>query len=186
MPIFGSGLFVVSKYPVKLLDHIYFKTCRSADCFASKGAALMEISLPGGQRIHVVNTHLQATAGAGTIRMRQMGQIHRMLLKYSDPDIPQFLIGDLNIGFNEPEFMMALNLLGMDYTNITGPILWTSGRANACYKVAPSSEWVDHMWFNNFAGIRATDMRVKELNFRKENKICPLSDHHAIEASFHF
>ncbi len=186
LPIFGSGLLVISKYPVKILDHVYFKTCTSADCFAAKGAALIEITLPTGDKIQVSNTHMQATQGAGNIRMKQLGQIHRMLLRHRQPDVPQFLIGDLNIDPAEPEFMMGLELLGMDYTRLTGPILWTSGRQNPCYKVGPRHEWVDHMWFNNYPLITSTEMRVKDFSFQRNGNACPLSDHHAVEASFRF
>lgn len=186
IPVFGSGLYVVSRYPVKLLDHIYFKSCTSADCFAAKGAALIEISLPGGEKIQVSNTHMQATSRAGSIRMKQLGQIQRMLLKHHRPDVPQFLIGDLNIDPSEPEFMSGLSLLGMDYTRLTGPILWTSGRKNSCYKVGAGQQWVDHMWFNNYPLITNTNMRVRDFSFLRRGKNCPLSDHHAIEASFRF
>jgi endonuclease/exonuclease/phosphatase family metal-dependent hydrolase len=185
-PVFGSGLYVVSKYPVKLLDRVYFKSCTDADCFAAKGAALIEITLPNGDKIQVSNTHLQATENAGAIRMKQLGQIHRMLLRHRDPDIPQFLIGDLNIDTNEPEFMLGLSLLGMDYTHLTGPILWTSGRKNSCYKTGSRHEWVDHMWFNNYPLLTNTNMRVRNFSFVQDGAVCPLSDHHAIEASFRF
>ncbi len=185
-PVFGSGLLVVSKYPVKLLDRVYFKTCTDADCFAAKGAALMEITLPTGDKIQVSNTHMQATENAGAIRMKQLGQIHRMLLKHQQPGVPQFLIGDLNIDPREPEFMMGMNLLGMDYGRLTGPILWTSGRVNSCYKTGSRHEWVDHMWFSHYPLITNTNMRVRDFTFQRNGKSCPLSDHHAIEASFRF
>lgn len=186
VPVFGSGLYVVSKFPVKLLDHIYFQDCRNADCLAAKGAALIEITLPQGQRVHVVNTHMQASESAGPIRMKQIRAIHRMLLRHHREDVPQFLIGDLNIDFNDPEFMLGLNLLGMDYARLTGPVTWTSGRTNPCFKVSPGYDWVDHMWFNNYPGISATSMQVRDFSFRRRGVNCPLSDHHAIEASFRF
>lgn len=186
VPLFGSGLYVVSKYPVKLLDHIYFQSCTSADCFAAKGAALIEISLPNGDKIQVSNTHMQATPNAGSIRMKQLGQIHRMLLKHHNPEVPQFLIGDLNIDPSEPEFAAGLSLLGMDYTRLTGPILWTSGRSNPCYRAGNSHQWVDHMWFNNYPLITNYNMKVRDFTFSHRGKNCPLSDHHAIEATFKF
>jgi endonuclease/exonuclease/phosphatase family metal-dependent hydrolase len=185
-PVFGSGLFVVSRFPVKIIDHIYYHSCTSADCFAAKGSALVEITLPGGEKVQVANTHLQAVESAGAIRMKQLGQIHSMLVRNSRPDVPQFLIGDLNIDFHDPEFMMGLNLLGMDYTRLRGPILWTSGRENPCFKTGHKTSWVDHMWFSNYHQISASSMRVHDFSFESEGRVCPLSDHHAIEASFVF
>ncbi|MFL5785606.1 MAG: sphingomyelin phosphodiesterase [Bacteriovoracaceae bacterium] len=185
-PVEGSGLFIVSRWPLKLLDHVYFNTCTDADCLASKGSALIEITLPAGQKIQVANTHLQAVRTAGQIRMNQLGQIHRMLLKHFKKDIPQFLIGDLNIADSEPEFMMGLNLMGMDFTQITGPILWTSGRNNPCFKVGDKHAWIDHMWHDNYSGIRSNNMQVRIMDFPYQGQNCPLSDHHAVEAAFHF
>lgn len=184
--IFGSGLFVLSRYPVKLVDWVYFRNCAKADCLATKGAALMEITLPRGQKVHVVNTHLQAIESRGAIRLKQLEQIHSMIVRHGRPDIPQFLIGDLNIDDDEPEFKMGLYLMGMDYSELTGPILYTGGISNPCFKSSSSKEWIDHMWFSNYQGIMATQMRVKPYMFGHRGKSCPLSDHHAIEATFSF
>jgi endonuclease/exonuclease/phosphatase family metal-dependent hydrolase len=183
-PVMGSGLFVLSRYPAKLIDRVYFNKCTSADCLAAKGAFMMEVTLPNGEEIQVVNTHLQAMRGNGSIRMKQLGQIHAMLVKNSKPEVPQFLVGDLNIDFNEPEFMMGLNLLGMEFSQLTGPIAFTSGRTNDCYKVDGDQQWIDHMWFGN-SRIPASEVNVKVMDFPYQGKNCPLSDHHAVEALFH-
>lgn len=185
-PIFGSGLFVLSKFPLKLIDHIYFRNCTSADCLASKGSAMMEITLPGGQKIQVANTHLQAISSAGKIRLKQLGQIKAMTARRSRANIPQFLIGDLNIDVREPEFALGLALLGMQHATLTGPILWTSGRNNPCYKTGSEHEWIDHMWYDQYSEITSSEMRVKDFSFMHEGKTCPLSDHHAVEAEFYF
>ena len=185
--VFGSGLYVLSRYPVKILGYTYYTNCAGPDCFAAKGAALMEIRLPGGHKVHVMNTHLQASSGGSSIRMKQLAQIHSLLLRYGQPDIPQFLLGDLNIDNDEPEFFLGLSLLGMDYARLRGPIQHTTGRENPCYsKSGTASKWVDHIWYDNFSGITTTEMRVKNFEFKREGKVCPSSDHHAIEASFRF
>lgn len=184
--LFGSGLMVLSKFPVKILGSTYFYTCSGADCFADKGAALMEITLPGGQKVHVMNTHMQASNFRGSIRMKQLGQIKALLARHAQADIPQFLVGDLNIDDDEPEFQLGLALLGMDYARPTGPITYTTGRVNSCYKTGSKKDWVDHMWFDNYTGITATNMSVKNFEFERNGKVCPSSDHHAIEAEFYF
>lgn len=184
--IFGSGLYVLSKFPMKILGHAYFNNCAAADCFASKGAALMEITLPDDQKIHVMNTHLQATKINGSIRMKQLGQIHSLLARHGRSGVPQFLIGDLNIDDDDPQFLLGLAFLGMDYARLVGPVLQTSGRKNPCYKVSGKPSWVDHMWFANYAGISASNLVVKNFEFERKGKVCPSSDHHAIEAEFYF
>ncbi len=184
--VFGSGLFILSRYPMKLIDHVYYRNCAGADCFATKGALLMEITMPGGHKVHVVNTHLQAIENRGAIRMKQLSEIHSLLVKHGRPDIPQFLIGDLNIDEVEIEFQMGLRLLVMTETKLTGDILYTGGISNPCFKTGASREWIDHMWYSNHYGILATEMKVKPYLFNHGGKSCPLSDHHAVEATFTF
>ena len=146
----------------------------------------MEIKLPNGQLVQIVNTHLQAINNRGAIRMKQLAQIHSLLLRHSRHDIPQFLIGDLNIDDNEPEFQMGLELMGMDYTQLSGPILYTGGISNPCFKNGSSKEWIDHMWYNNYQGINATSMHVRPMMFNHRGQSCPLSDHYAVESTFNF
>jgi hypothetical protein len=118
--------------------------------------------------------------------MKQLAQIHSLFARHSQPDIPQFLIGDLNIDDDEIEFQMGLDLLGMNYTQLTGPILYTGGISNPCFKTGSARDWIDHMWYSNYHGILATQMQVKPYLFGHRGRTCPLSDHHAIEASFTF
>lgn len=184
--VFGSGLYVLSKFPLKILGRAYFNNCAAADCFASKGAALMEMTLPDGQKVHVMNTHMQATKINGSIRMKQLGQIHALLARHGRSGVPQFLIGDLNIDDNDPQFLLGLAFLGMEHARLAGPILQTTGRKNPCYKVTGKPSWVDHMWFGNYAGISASNLEVKNFEFERNGQLCPSSDHHAVEAEFYF
>lgn len=184
-PFYGSGLFALSRYPLKLIDRVYFNTCTASDCFASKGATLLEVELPGGKKAHLVNTHLQATDAAGPIRLKQLGQIHEMLARSGSRNIPQFLVGDLNIDPSEPEFTLGLSLLGMDFSRITGPILQTSSRMNPCYKTGTRPQWVDHMWFGKSQGTNSSALRVVDLEFDYKGLVCPSSDHHAVEGNFY-
>ena len=185
-PVFGSGVYFLSRYPFRVLDHVYFNHCTSADCFASKGAALVALTLPGGKTVHVVSTHLQATDGAGKIRLGQLSQIRSMLDRHRRKDTPEFLMGDLNIDQNDPEFELGLAIMGMDYSRLTGPILSTSSRVNECYKTGKESKWIDHMWYDQYSGVDAAQMQVKVYDFERNGKICPSSDHQAVEASFYF
>ncbi|RPJ73653.1 MAG: hypothetical protein EHM20_11900, partial [Alphaproteobacteria bacterium] len=41
----GPGLFIVSKYPMKVLDQVVFEDCSGVDCFVSKSALIVEITL---------------------------------------------------------------------------------------------------------------------------------------------
>jgi endonuclease/exonuclease/phosphatase family metal-dependent hydrolase len=186
-PYLGSGLFLMSRYPFKILDKIYFTKCSGADCFASKGAVLIEVKLPSGRVVQIANTHLQAKENAGALRIHQVKQIASMLQKHKRNGVAQLLVGDLNIDIVEPEFELSLEILNMASTQLSGPIQHTSGRANDCYKIpGKNKEIVDHIWTNRESGVTRSFMQVRDLNFEHGGKLCPMSDHHAIEAEFDF
>lgn len=182
----NSGVFILSKHPFKVLDRVYYNACGDADCFASKGAVLVEVTFPGGKVAQFASTHLQSNQGLGHKREQQIAQINAMMKKHERFGVPQFFTGDLNIDFEKPEFQDRIEDMGMDFAMLTGPILYTNKLKNPCYKTAGdgvSHQWIDHFWAKNYDPANIT-FQVKDMKFPYENFFCPLSDHHAVEASF--
>lgn len=184
-PVFGSGVFLLGKHPFKVVDKVYFKKCASADCFAAKGAVLVESTLPEGKTVQFIVTHLQAKESKGALRTAQLNQVKDMLARNKRRGITQFLIGDLNIDSTEPEFETGQETMGMKATDLTGPIDHTN--VIECYR-KPSSEkeWIDHMWVSQDAPLRDSTLRVREYDYTHKGKTCPSSDHYAIEGHFLF
>lgn len=182
-PFFSSGLQVISRYPIKSVDWTYYRSCADADCFSTKGIILIEVSLPSGKKVHVANTHLQASRKHGEIRRQQMDDVRRLMDRYDDPKIPQLLVGDFNISDTDPEFPWAIELLGFKPLPQVGPIRYTSGLENPCYKAGKNKNWVDHVWYRNLRTNRSTNLMVKVFEFQRGKDICPLSDHHAVETT---
>lgn len=188
-PVFGSGVFVMSRRPFKVLDKVYYKKCAEADCFASKGAVLIETTLASGKTVQFAPTHLQAGEGedTGAIRLQQLTQLKRMLLKHVKPGVPQIIMGDLNIDVVEPEFQSGLKIMDMAHTNLVGPVRHTNGLQNECYKnPGKHKEWVDHFWISRQSEVAESAMQVRVFEFEHKGKTCPSSDHHAIEAHYSF
>ena len=184
-PFFGSGVFVLSKHPFKVLDKVYYQKCGAADCFAAKGSVLIESTLPSGKVIQFASTHLQAKEKLAHVRITQLKQVKAMLAQNKKSGVPQFLIGDLNIDAKENEFHTGLELLGMDATQLHGPVAHTN--VIECYKKPDhEKEWIDHMWVGQDAGIRDSSIRVKEVPYTYKGKTCMAADHHAIEGEFTF
>lgn len=182
----GSGVFVMSRHPFKIVDKVYYRarTCGGADCFASKGSVLIEVKLPSGKTVQFANTHLQSGESKGHKRIAQIHQLKTMLEKHAREGVPQFLVGDLNIDSVEPEFHESLDMLNMDYAELQGPILYTNHLKNECYKTSGDGihhEWIDHIWSNG-ADLRKAKMQVRVMAFDYNGISCPLSDHHAVEA----
>lgn len=186
-PYFGSGVFLMGRHPFKVIDHVYYGECGGADCFAAKGAVLVETELPSGRRVQFVNTHLQAKETLGAVRLAQIGRVREMLKKHYRPGVPQIFIGDLNIDVQEPEFQRGMDILQMQHTELVGPIQHTNSRESDCFqKALRDKEWVDHVWVSRETALQHSEMRVRVFDFQYQGKTCPASDHHAVEAQFTF
>lgn len=184
-----SGLFLVSKYPMEVLDQVIFKDCAKADCLSSKSAIIVEITMPNGKKAQLINTHLQAwdEPKIVAIRKKQLEQIKEMMARNLIPGVPQILIGDLNIdGKLESEYSSALEAMEMTSTPLEGPLTGTNGfSTEGCYKKpgGDNEEWLDHMWLNaNGTDTKITEKKVVLMMGELECGLCPLSDHRAVSA----
>jgi endonuclease/exonuclease/phosphatase family metal-dependent hydrolase len=180
-PFLGSGLFVLSRHPIQILDETRFDKCEGFDCFASKGSLLIEVSLPGEKTYQVVNTHLQAGAQNGSLRLGQLEKIRQQLNKFKKVNVPQLLAGDLNIDFSDPEFITGLAIMQMNYSPMNGLVKTTNARTNDCYSTPEKKLWIDHVWFDKSLASARLQIEVRDFSFNYENRKCPSSDHHAVE-----
>jgi endonuclease/exonuclease/phosphatase family metal-dependent hydrolase len=98
----SSGIWVLSKIPLQMLEEIKFCKCYGfADCFARKGAMLLQGEFEG-QTFQVLGTHLQA-AGPHTTRQAQFQEMRTMLDRHQQPGVPQIVCGDMNTAKNQDE-----------------------------------------------------------------------------------
>lgn len=90
-----SGVWIISKVNMKLLNTIVFKNCAGSDCLARKGAMLLEGKW-NNKPFQLLGTHLQAD-GYDRIREKQMDQIYLELLAANKREnVPQIICGDMN------------------------------------------------------------------------------------------
>ena len=179
--VFGSGVFIMSRRPFRILDHVYYKACKGADCFAAKGSILIETQLENGRTVQLASTHLQSMIPQGAKRMIQLAQIKSMLEANQRPGIPQILMGDLNIDPSQPEMNQGLELLNFKNAELTGPIRYTSGLSSDCYKTDRGVSWIDHAWASKDGTVGEISMKVRPETYKYGSFICPDSDHHAVE-----
>ncbi|MFN8322586.1 MAG: sphingomyelin phosphodiesterase [Chitinophagales bacterium] len=91
----NSGVWVLSKIKLELLNTIQFRNCTGNDCFARKGAMLLE-GVWNNKPFQILGTHLQAD-GFNRIREKQMDQIYTELLAENKKEgVPQIICGDMN------------------------------------------------------------------------------------------
>lgn len=186
--VYGSGVYFLSKYPLKDLGYSYYKDCTKADCFASKGVAVMEVSLPSGKKIHLGGTHLQAGGKEKSqrIRVKQLSQIKKLFESTRNENIPQILVGDLNIdALLGAEFAGALALLDMSSGALEGEPGYSNGYTIGCYSKPgdDNKQWLDHVLINpNRSQGHVISRKIRPYYGVIKGQNCPLSDHWAIEA----
>lgn len=187
MTVYGSGVYLLSRYPFKILHKVYFDDCAKADCFASKGTFLVELTTPAGQKAQFAPTHLQSNDAFSAIRLKQLADINAIFSISAQNGVSQFLIGDLNIdGLSGTEYKTALDYMHMASSPLEGEPGYSNGFPTICYNKPgdDKKEWIDHIWMKPIISTaRVLNKRVRPYSAVLEGKDCPLSDHYAIEAT---
>ncbi len=200
-PFIGPGLPAFSKYPLNAIDHLYYNECDTADCYATKGVQLLELTLPSGKRIQIANTHMQSGSRYSHIRKVQLEQIKKLLEKNKKSSIPQLLVGDLNIDshigneFNGTLATLQMNPIkqlmqetppATDETPEDAPVMerikdfFSAGFTVTCLKEGNDAhpKLVDHvLYFENDQHLVFKNDQIIFPEFNLKGKTCPLSDH---------
>lgn len=109
----NSGVWILSALPLKVLNEIEFDDCAGFDCYAHKGAIMVE-GCKNGHAFQVIGTHLQAFDGnkRDHIRTLQYAQMRDQLLNpYLQADVPQFVCGDFNTAKKSKRYVPMLEIL---------------------------------------------------------------------------
>ncbi|MDR0811978.1 MAG: sphingomyelin phosphodiesterase [Paludibacter sp.] len=185
----NSGLLVVSKIPLAQLDQICFSQGKGYDHFARKGAVIFQGEY-GGTTFQLLATHLQAH-DADSIKKKQCEEINtKLLLPYSDIEIPQLLCGDFNIDmYDNDKYELLLNILEARNGELNSDIKYTfDGIENTLAKnTGGKQRLLDYILVRN----ENPDLKIErkvETFFDKSGtgRSSHLSDHYALEAEIHF
>lgn len=96
----NSGIWVLSKLPLKPLEEIDYVECEGFDdCFARKGALLLAGEF-NGKAFQILGTHLQA-GGPDAIRKSQCVEMRNLLDRHKQAEVPQIIAGDMNTGHTD-------------------------------------------------------------------------------------
>lgn len=106
--LFGSGLLLLSDYPVTNVRRLSYPdfACAGIDCMANKGALLATVQIPGAPSpVDIVTTHLNsrhharvADARSLYAYSRQVALLARFIAANHDPSHPLIVGGDFNVG----------------------------------------------------------------------------------------
>jgi endonuclease/exonuclease/phosphatase family metal-dependent hydrolase len=184
-----TGVFVISKLPLNDIHTIFFSTCGGSDCFAVKGAVLVDI-VKNKHKFQVIGTHLQAANGkkmtGQKIREIQYEEIkNQLMLPYAQQGVPQFFVGDMNTAKEDKaEYQTLLSTMEVEDGTITGEEQYSDGGSKNDFRDDDSKpHLIDYIFCRKNGGkVNFTQRCVKifEHSWSKSHKA--LSDHYAVLA----
>jgi len=130
----GSGLTIASRHPIEdagfrryTRNGRWFHFARG-DWYAGKGVALARVRLPAGA-LDLYDTH--AVAGYASPddyledRKAQMRELNAFVAETRRPGVPALVLGDLNCGPGEPDYLLATGAEGIPLRRLLPDDTWT-------------------------------------------------------------
>ena len=174
----NSGLWVISRNPIILIDEISFSHLRGWDKLVSKGAKLYSIT-KNQQEFYLINTHMQADYQTkySNIRTSQYMEIQeKLILPNENSEIPLILCGDLNIARSSK---LKLMLERINFMN--GPLIGELQYSS----MGSKHELLDYILVKkkNFK-FKSIERRIQNMSVNLFIDPIQLSDHYPVEGIF--
>lgn len=189
----SGGVVLLSRWPLRHEQQVLFGTrCRGMDCFAAKGAKYACLER-GGQRYHLLGTHLQAgeSRAAASIRAQQLelikGFIEQLRLPANEPVI---IAGDLNVDRLDRarEYQQMLHTLDADCA-LPCPLEPSYDPQDNPLCNGPREQLIDHvLWSRAHRAPSRCSARVQTVRSERpwRQGVRDLSDHHAVAVELEF
>jgi len=115
----GSGVYVLSEYPVVAAKTMDYKECTGYDCLATKGAVHVRVVVSElGRLVDLYATHMNADEPPATpedslkARMAQIREFAAFVKRTRDPGSVAVLAGDFNFKASGPDYALFKALTG--------------------------------------------------------------------------
>jgi endonuclease/exonuclease/phosphatase family metal-dependent hydrolase len=183
----NSGLWILSKIPLRRLEEIEFANRYGIDAMSRKGAILFQGSW-NGQPFQLACTHLQADS-PDTIRREQCKEVASLLKKYYITFIPQITCGDFNIEFDDQKnYKLMLSSLDSENGKLIGEFQSSYDEIGneLARKINGKSRLIDYILVRNASLFKSITRKVRVFKGNQNNKTFSLSDHYGIEALIDF
>lgn len=196
----SSGVWIISKLPLKNGQIIKFKSCKVQDCLAKKGAVFVEV-YKNNQKFHIIGTHLQAEAGEKfqQVRKKQYRDIsEKLITPLAEKNVPLFVVGDMNTAKSDTssynDMLKILNIEdgvlnggdGGSYNVIDNDLKEKKSPARQA-RETQSIKIIDYILFQpNGIQPRSFKREVKIFQHAWDEKHKDLSDHYAVYAKIVF
>ena len=180
----NSGVMIFSRLPLRTLGEIDFSECEGPDCYARKGALLVETE-HNGVPFQVLGTHLEA-GGSKALKTGQYTELKSLIDQHQKEGVPQFLCGDFNTHKNGKKglYPIMLETLEAEDGDLVSDFQHTTGPSDM-RKAQKRSRWevIDFILVrNNGHSLRSMERHVRIYRSPWNPKHEDLSDHFAVLA----
>ena len=190
---FGSGLYVLSEFPIMQSDSIVYENCVSWDCRVRKGALHVRIAVPGlPQSLEIFDTHLNSDpesdpgvtpAETERVREQQVQSLTHFMWETKISQAPAIFPADFNF---QPTLLSYL-FFGFG-SNMKNAMEYCANTERCSGDGHPGELWqasIDHQFY--FSGV-SPEVRIEpihfEQNFKEKVKGRYLSDHWGLEIHY--
>lgn len=187
----NSGIWILSKLPLKYLDEIKFsQVATSDDKLARKGALMVEAEWEG-QAFQVVGTHLNA-GGPDSVRRSQMSEIAGLLLEpQAREKVPQLICGDMNTRDNEPRYKFMLGKMEAEDGPYSGERQFTTDSQTNDLRKKPQHKLKQNridfiLYRGNGCPEPWLDRQIPIIESQWSPEHKSLSDHHPVDITIWF
>lgn len=190
--LINSGVWMVSKLPIKQRVDKLYRECEGIDCFSKKGATLVEVD-KDGKTFQIIGTHLQADGGKEKqkIREAQYYDLAQLLDANKKDGVPQIIAGDFNTDLADSiSYRGMLNVLKAEDGPMSGELkyTWDSSINDITINTPNPHKVVFDYIFTRYNGFEiageARYIRRYKMFWNTTN--ADLSDHFAVEGIFKY
>lgn len=184
----GSGLYILSEFPIESAETIDYTSCAGWDCFANKGALRARVRVPGlPGALEIYNTHMNADdTGGGAdhtlkARLEQIAQLSDFIRRTLPAGSAAILPGDFNFKPQGPDYRLFAG-----FSRIRNAAEECARSRSCSGDLDPGGIWrgfVDHQFYLAGAEVSPAPAHVAQ-TFKEPVNGAPLSDHLGLEIHF--
>lgn len=177
----SSGIWILSKVPIKKVETICFKERWGFDNRMARKGALMIEGEKNGQPFQIIGTHLNA-GGPPEVRLSQVRAIRdELILPFKKENVPQIICGDFNIDKKTNTYDEMMRILEAKDGELQGTIKVTHGPSNDM-SGGSRGGIIDYIFYkNNGKKTVSTIRKIPIIQHRWHKKHKDLADHNPVE-----
>lgn len=173
----SSGVMILSKYPIEVIDHIIFNVSKGSDRAAQKGCSLMKIKI-NNKSIYLGGTHLDSKSKDARNLQYNLTK-EKIISPYINDTIPFFLAGDFNTDILSEDYKTMVSTFKLTNHTLDDERPYTFDEYNSWNNKGYKS-WIDFILYKKMDLVEINDQYILRPKMKFEKSTIDLADHYQI------